>query len=234
MIDNSSVGKQIQLFRKHNGFTQDELAEKLGISAQAISKWENGHTLPETALLPLLAELFDCSIDSILMPFAKQNSAFRDFLRSAGNESRELAWKLYEKMKSKFDLTIAYNDEYQVYHEVPGGRSARFEHMGIRGFSVRLDVDDGASGGIILARVALPNCSKYMHIIEDMPEHIKQCFRCDDCSRCQGYECPACMIYTFEGVDYRQCHFITISLDFVENMKHIFTLLCAEYGGNCL
>ena len=68
MIDNINVGNQILLLRKRNGFTQEELAEKLEISAQAISKWENGHTLPETAMLPLLAKLFNTSIDSILMP----------------------------------------------------------------------------------------------------------------------------------------------------------------------
>ena len=68
MIDNISVGNQILLLRKRNGFTQEELAEKLEISAQAISKWENGHTLPETAMLPLLAKLLNSSIDSILMP----------------------------------------------------------------------------------------------------------------------------------------------------------------------
>jgi len=68
MLDTVSIGNQILLLRKRNGFTQDELAVKLGISAQAISKWENGHTLPETALLPLLAKLLNSSIDSILSP----------------------------------------------------------------------------------------------------------------------------------------------------------------------
>jgi transcriptional regulator with XRE-family HTH domain len=67
-MDNSSVGKQILLLRKRNGFTQEELAEKLGVSAQAVSKWENGHALPETAMLPILARLLNCSIDSILTP----------------------------------------------------------------------------------------------------------------------------------------------------------------------
>ena len=68
MINNKSIGNQILLLRKRNGYTQEELAEKLEVSAQAISKWENGHTLPETALLPLLAKLLNTSIDSILMP----------------------------------------------------------------------------------------------------------------------------------------------------------------------
>lgn len=46
--------------------------------AQAISKWENGHALLETILLPLLAKLFKCSIDFILMPFAARDSNFQD------------------------------------------------------------------------------------------------------------------------------------------------------------
>ena len=48
--------------------SQEQLADLLGISAQAISKWENGHTMPDTSLLPVLAQIFQCSIDEIIMP----------------------------------------------------------------------------------------------------------------------------------------------------------------------
>jgi len=230
MINNISVGNRIADLRKQCKLTQDELAEKLGITAQAISKWENGHTLPETALLPVLAKLFDCSIDSILIPFAAQDTAFHEFISAANNESGKLALQLYEKMKSKFKFTIEHNDEYHEYHNVYNGKSARFEHPGINGFSIRMDVSNETPYENILARIALPNCSRYMHTINIMPEHIKKKFRLDDCTRCQGFECRACMIYEFEGVKYRQCHFITISLDSNENMEHTFTLLLAEYG----
>ncbi|MCL2364644.1 MAG: helix-turn-helix domain-containing protein [Defluviitaleaceae bacterium] len=67
-MDNRKIGNRIAVLRKKNSFTQEELAEQLKITAQAISKWENGHTLPETALLPTLAKLLNASIDSILMP----------------------------------------------------------------------------------------------------------------------------------------------------------------------
>ena len=67
-MDNIKIGNRISALRKKNGFTQEQLAENFNITAQAISKWENGHTLPETALLPLLSKLLNCSIDSILMP----------------------------------------------------------------------------------------------------------------------------------------------------------------------
>ncbi len=44
------------------------MAESINISPQAISKWENGHSLPETSLLPVLAKKLGCSIDTILVP----------------------------------------------------------------------------------------------------------------------------------------------------------------------
>ena len=66
-MNTREIGKHITLLRKERGLTQERLAEVLSVSAQAVSKWENGHSLPETALLPGLARILDCSIDNILM-----------------------------------------------------------------------------------------------------------------------------------------------------------------------
>jgi transcriptional regulator with XRE-family HTH domain len=68
MLDTKKVGIKITSLRKSSGLSQEKLAEILMISPQAISKWENGHTLPETTLLPILAQIFRCSIDDIIMP----------------------------------------------------------------------------------------------------------------------------------------------------------------------
>jgi transcriptional regulator with XRE-family HTH domain len=68
MLDTKKVGCKIAYYRKKAGFSQDKLAELLRISPQAISKWENGHTLPDTATLPMLAQIFVCSIDELIMP----------------------------------------------------------------------------------------------------------------------------------------------------------------------
>ena len=57
--------EQIQKLRKERGMTQNELAEKLFISYQAVSQWENGNTKPDIELLPKLAEIFDVSIDEL-------------------------------------------------------------------------------------------------------------------------------------------------------------------------
>lgn len=68
MLDIKQFGKGIAFLRRKNGMSQEKLADLLGISPQAISKWENGHTMPDTSLLPVLAQIFQCSVDTIIMP----------------------------------------------------------------------------------------------------------------------------------------------------------------------
>jgi len=67
MLDIKKVGIKICSYRKKIGYSQEKLAEILHISPQAVSKWENGHTLPETSLLPVLAQIFGCTIDEMIM-----------------------------------------------------------------------------------------------------------------------------------------------------------------------
>ena len=55
----------LQEFRKKRGLTQEELAKKLGVTFQAVSKWENAKAAPDIFLLPTIAVLFDCSIDQL-------------------------------------------------------------------------------------------------------------------------------------------------------------------------
>lgn len=52
--------------RTKNGFSQDELAEKVFVTRQAVSRWENGDTVPNTETLKLLSKLFDVSINTLL------------------------------------------------------------------------------------------------------------------------------------------------------------------------
>lgn len=56
--------KQLQMLRKQSGITQEQLAAKLGVTAQAVSKWENG-SYPDGDLLPKIADIFDVSIDNL-------------------------------------------------------------------------------------------------------------------------------------------------------------------------
>ena len=61
------AGEQIAVLRKSKGLTQSELGERIGVSFQAVSKWERGETLPDITLLPDLAKILETTIDFILL-----------------------------------------------------------------------------------------------------------------------------------------------------------------------
>lgn len=61
-----TLGKRIAALRKEKGLKQDALAEILGVSPQAVSKWENDQTCPDINLLPRLAGLLGVSVDELL------------------------------------------------------------------------------------------------------------------------------------------------------------------------
>lgn len=62
----TTMGRRIAALRKEKGLKQEELAEKLGISGQAVSKWENDQTCPDISLLPQLAGILGVSVDELL------------------------------------------------------------------------------------------------------------------------------------------------------------------------
>mgnify|MGYP002510789644 CR=1 FL=1 len=80
MVDREQIGIRIAALRKKAGLSQTALAEKLGVSAQAVSKWESGKNLPDIDLFCELAWLFDMTVDSIIeggLSFAQKNGGGR-------------------------------------------------------------------------------------------------------------------------------------------------------------
>ena len=65
-MDQEKVGKFIKEIRLKNNLTQKEFADKLGVTFQAVSKWENGKNIPDIALLKEISKIFDVNIDEIL------------------------------------------------------------------------------------------------------------------------------------------------------------------------
>lgn len=63
---NQTMGKRIMSLRKQAGMTQEQLAEHLGVSPQAVSKWENDVSCPDIGTLPKLAEVFGVTTDVLL------------------------------------------------------------------------------------------------------------------------------------------------------------------------
>ena len=60
------VNKVLYELRIKNGFTQEELAEKVHVTRQAVSRWETGETMPNTETLKLLSNLYNVSINTLL------------------------------------------------------------------------------------------------------------------------------------------------------------------------
>ena len=66
-ISNNTLNSNIRSLRMQKHLSQEKLGELLGVSAQAVSKWEQGITSPDISLLPLLAECFGVTIDSLFL-----------------------------------------------------------------------------------------------------------------------------------------------------------------------
>lgn len=65
-INNMSLGENLQFLRKRDNITQEQLAEKLEVSRQSVSKWESDTTYPEMDKLLQICQMFHCSVDDML------------------------------------------------------------------------------------------------------------------------------------------------------------------------
>lgn len=65
-MEHKTLGERIKYHRKRLGLTQEQLAERMRVSAQAVSKWENNLSCPDISVLPELADVFDISLDELM------------------------------------------------------------------------------------------------------------------------------------------------------------------------
>lgn len=64
-MDNLKLNDNICFYRKKQGLTQEELAQRLGVTNQSVSKWESAQCCPDISLIPRLADIFEISIDEL-------------------------------------------------------------------------------------------------------------------------------------------------------------------------
>ncbi len=100
------IGNKIKSLRKKSRMTQEQLAEKIGVSFQAVSKWENDIALPDITLIPVLADCFGVSTDEILsynsyeknleiMDYARRSQEYRETNPNKGREILQEGLKKY-------------------------------------------------------------------------------------------------------------------------------------------
>lgn len=65
-MENMTLGKRIAALRRQHNWTQEELAEAIGVTPQAVSKWENDQTCPDISLLSALAGKLEVTVDELL------------------------------------------------------------------------------------------------------------------------------------------------------------------------
>ena len=79
-MSKKTLGMMIASLRKEKRMTQIELAEKMGVTDKAVSKWERDLDCPDVSTLPKLAEVFDISVDELMQCKAEsQNEKKKDF-----------------------------------------------------------------------------------------------------------------------------------------------------------
>ena len=92
---NIEIANRLVQLRKENGLSQEALAAKLGISRQAISKWERAEASPDTDNLMALAELYGMSLDALL------NTANDQYVLDSGEQEADKDEKKVKKEKTE-------------------------------------------------------------------------------------------------------------------------------------
>lgn len=103
---NEILGSNIMRLRKENDLTQEQLANGLGITYQAVSKWETGVSSPDISMLPLLADVFEVSIDEL---FGRESPA---------REEPRAAEKKEEERAAPEGVTLPWPDDENMLHVV--------------------------------------------------------------------------------------------------------------------
>ncbi len=115
-------GKRIAQLRRQMGLTQEALAQKLGVTNQAVSKWESGQCCPDIELLPRLAEVFGVSIDAL---FGRENPRPEEQEPQPAAGASELPWPDDGVLR-----VVLYVGHEYIAGEPPQGAEVQFCYEG--------------------------------------------------------------------------------------------------------
>ena len=128
MNKNFDISKKIAYYRNLNSMTQAELASKLNISTQAVSKWEQNITSPDIMLLPELAKIFDISIDELFGKKINKEPMYNLVNNVPWDDDRKIRIAVYHGQKlmqqstyelqhgiNEINIHFDYGDVYKIH-----------------------------------------------------------------------------------------------------------------------
>ncbi|MBR1797437.1 MAG: helix-turn-helix transcriptional regulator [Clostridiales bacterium] len=112
--------EKLQLIRKSKGFTQEELAERLGVSRQAVAKWESAQGYPDIENLINLSTLFNVTVDYLVKDTRCQSD-----ITDSGYEDKEINKIIDFRLEANINTYAAYADE--INPSRPGSHDYRYD-----------------------------------------------------------------------------------------------------------
>jgi len=109
------LGENIRGLRIAKGITQEQFGYELGVSAQAVSRWENGATYPDITMLPMIADFFDVTLDELMgrgqeLSSSERDAFFKIIYKMWDHGQYENILEAYDKMLRKHP-----NDAYLLH-----------------------------------------------------------------------------------------------------------------------
>ena len=119
------IGSFIKDIRKEKGLTQEQLAEKLGVSQKSVSRWETGKTMPDYSLLPVICEVLEINVAELLgaerisgdsVPKKQVTAMAQNMILLVNNKShvRKIVGAILSAVIMLVGVVGLYNYEYSV------------------------------------------------------------------------------------------------------------------------
>lgn len=123
-----NLGENIAYYRRLNAITQEELAQKLSVSAKAVSKWEQKINSPDITLLPEIANIFNISIDELFGTKINTEPVFNLVDNVPWDDDRKIRFAIYHGKKlmqqstyelqngtNEINIHFDYGDIYKIH-----------------------------------------------------------------------------------------------------------------------
>lgn len=143
------TGKFIATLRKEKNLTQEQLGEILGVNARSISRWENGHCMPDLSLLELIADTLDISISELLKGRRMNHEEIIQLkeqvdmiLNLSEQEKKTKTQKMnhYFKLGSLFFVIILLDHQFNVLSYIFKPNAAEFVTGALTGLGIVLEL----------------------------------------------------------------------------------------------